>query len=146
VRIRGVSTIETGVTDLRNTVHAIVAVLLWIVFVRYWQIVMQRPMSEDTQLALVTLGALAFLSALYLVVWVYYNVRLASRLQRRKARLMGVDTPMRDYMGRWIVVDDDAGLRRANYIEIEIKRIVRPDGTIEEKILRTSPEARDSDA
>jgi hypothetical protein len=131
---------------LRNTIHAIVAVLLWVVFVRYWQIVMRRPMSEDTQVAIVTLGALAFLSALYLVLWVYYNVRLARRLQRRKARLMGVDTPMRDYMGRWIVVDDAADMHRSNYIEIEVKRIVRPDGAIEEKILRTSPEVRDFDA
>ena len=131
---------------MRSTIHAIIAVLLWVVFVCYWQIVMRRPMSEDTQLALVTLGALAFLSALYLVVWVYYNVRLARRLQRRRTRLMGVDTPMRDYMGRWIVVDNATDLRQSNYIEIEVKRIVRTDGVTEEKILRTSPEARDTDA
>ena len=131
---------------MRSTIHAIIAVLLWVVFVRYWQIVMQRPMSEDTQLAIVTLGALAFLSALYLVVWVYYNVRLARRLHRRRARLMGVDTPMRDYMGRWIVVDHAADLRRANYIEIEVKRIIRPEGAIEEKIFRTIPQVGGPDA
>jgi len=128
-----------GLTDLRSTIHAIIAVLLWGVFIRYWQIVMRRPMGEDIQLALATLGTLAFLSALYLVFWVYYNVRLARRLQRRQVRLMGADTPMRDYMGRWIVIDDATDLRQANYIEIEVKRVIRPDGAIEEKIFRTFP-------
>jgi hypothetical protein len=120
--------------------------LLWIVFVRYWQIVMRQPMGEDVQLAIATLGALAFLSALYLVVWVYYNVRLARRLQRRRARLMGVDTPMRDYMGRWIVVDRAEDLHRANYMEIEVKRVIRPDGAIEEKIFRIPQQTGDTDA
>ena len=103
-------------------------------------------MGEDIQLALVTLGALAFLSALYLVFWVYYNLRLARRLQRRQARLMGVDTPMRDYLGRWIVVDNATDLRQANYIEIEVKRVIRPDGAIEEKIFRASPRVGGQDA
>jgi hypothetical protein len=59
---------------------------------------------------------------------------------------MGVDTPIKDYMGRWIVVDRAEDLRRANYVEIEVKRVIRPDGAIEEKIFRIPRQAGGPDA
>ena len=123
---------------MRNTVHGMISVLLWIVFIRYWQIVMRVPMNDDTKLAIVTLGSLALLAAVYLVAWVFYNIRLSKRLQRRKTRLVTADPPLRDYVGRWIIVDRPADLATANYIEVEVHRTLTEDKTIEEKIFRTS--------
>jgi hypothetical protein len=124
---------------LRNTVHGIIAVLFWVVFIRYWQIVMRQPMNSDTRVAIVTLAILAFLGALYLILWVLYNVRLSKKLRRRQVRLLEPKLPLRDYLGRWIVVDDPAHMRQAGSVEVEIKRIVTDGKTIEEKIFRTAP-------
>lgn len=125
---------------MRNAVHGIIAVLFWVVFIRYWQIVMRQPMNSDTRVAIVTLAILAFLGALYLVFWVLYNVRLSRKLRRRQSRLLEPKLPLRDYLGRWIVVDDPARMRQAAYVEVDVKRIVTDKKTIEEKIFRTSPE------
>jgi hypothetical protein len=47
-------------------------------------------------------------------------------------------------MGRWIVIDHPENLLTANYIEVEVKRIITRKKTIEEKIFRTTPEVRDT--
>ncbi len=109
-------------------------------FARYWQIVMRQPMNPETRVAIISLGVLAFLSALYLTGWVYYNVRLSRKLQRRQARPPEPRGPLRDFLGRWIVVDHPERLLTARYIEIEVKRIVSENKVIEEKIFRTDPE------
>ena len=127
--------------SLRNTIHGIVSVLLWIVFIRYWHIVMQQPMNPDTRTAIATLASLAFLTAVYLVVWVYYNIRLSRKHQRRKTRMTTATDPLQDYMGRWIVVDHPEALPTANYIEIELRQREGDDETVEEKVFRTSRRA-----
>jgi hypothetical protein len=130
---------------LRNAIHAIFSALLWVVFVYYWQIVMQRPMNPDTRTAMVSLGVLSFFTALYLTGWVYYNIRISRKFQRRKVRVHEARRPLKDYMGRWIVVDHPENLRTASYVEIDIKRSFIQNKRIEEKIFRTVPEARDRD-
>jgi hypothetical protein len=117
---------------------------MWVVFVYYWQIVMQRPMNPDTRTAIISLGVLSFFSALYLTGWVYYNIRIARKFQRRKVRVTESKRPLKDYMGRWIVIDHPENLLTANYIEVEVKRIITRKKTIEEKIFRTTPEVRDT--
>jgi hypothetical protein len=130
---------------MRNVIHGIIAALLWVVFARYWQIVMRQPMSSETRVAIVTLGGLAFLSALFLTAWVYYNVRLARKLQRRQARVPERRQPLRDYLGRWVVVDHPEQLLTSRYIEVEVKRIETENRVIEEKIFRTRPEMEGHD-
>ncbi|MDH3216453.1 MAG: hypothetical protein OEN01_09205 [Candidatus Krumholzibacteria bacterium] len=124
---------------MRNTIHFIIAVLLWIVFVYYWQLVMQRPMNPDTRAALIALGVLSLFSIVYLTGWVFYNIRIARKFQRRKVRQSYTVQPVQDFMGRWIVADRPEILRAANNIEIVIKSSVVQDKTIEEKIFRVGP-------
>ena len=123
---------------MRNAVHGVIAALLWAVFFRYWQIVAQQPMNPDTRVAMATLSVLAFLGALYLILWVLYNVRLSRKFRRRQRRLLEPKLPVRDYLGRWIVVDRPEILRQAQYIEIDVKRIMTENEIIEEKLFRTS--------
>lgn len=126
---------------MRNTFHAVLAALLWILYAYYWSIVGQRPVSPRTTAALAALGVLAGLTIIILIVWVAHNIRIARRLQRRRRRPPRPRATARDYLGRWIVCDDPELLLDASYIEIDIKTSVVGDRTIEEKIFRTPPAA-----
>ena len=123
---------------LRNLVHVVLAVLLWLVFVGYWLIVFRRPINPDTAAAIATLAALSFLAILYLYGWMVYNIRLAKRLPKRARRRRGMRGPIQDFLGRWIVVDHPTRVMKANYVEVEVRKNVVNDRNLEEKIFRTT--------
>ncbi len=123
---------------LRNLVHVVLAVLLWVVFVGYWWIVFRRPINPDTAAAIATLAALSFFAILYLYGWMVYNIRLAKRLPKRVRRRRGMRGPIQDFLGRWIVVDHPTRVMKANYIEVEVRKNVVNDRNLEEKIFRTT--------
>jgi len=121
---------------LRNALHITAAALLWIVFVYYWSIVLRRPMSADTKTALVTLSVLTAASIAFLTAWVFHNVRIHRTMNRRKTR-RGVALDVRhDFLGRRIVMDPPAALKRSSYIEVEIVRSFLPGDPFERKIFR----------
>lgn len=124
---------------MRKVIHSIVAVLLWGVFLYYWQIVAQRPINPDTRTAMLSLGALSFFSVVYLSAWVFHNIRISRKFKRRRVRHHEKKRPLHDFLGRWIVVDHPEKLLSANYIEVEIKSSIVRNKTVEEKIFRTSP-------
>ncbi|UCG51986.1 MAG: hypothetical protein JSW58_00070 [Candidatus Latescibacterota bacterium] len=121
---------------IRQTVHAIVAVLLWIVFVYYWSIVIRRPMNPDTKMALIALTSLTVLSAIYLAIWIYHNVRVHRKYRDRRRLRREATPPDRDYLGRRLVMADPEGLRRANYIEVKVVDSRINGKRLEQKIFR----------
>jgi hypothetical protein len=122
---------------MRNAFHAVFAVLLWVLYAYYWSIVSQQPVNRHTQVALASLGVLASLAIIALVVWIFHNLRIARRYSRRTTRPPCPKESVRDYLGRWIICDDPVGLLKANYIEIDIKSTTAGERTVEEKIFRT---------
>jgi hypothetical protein len=122
---------------MRNVAHTVLAVLLWILYGYYWSIVSQQPVNRHTQVALVSLGVLAAITIVILVVWIFHNLRISRRYSRRTARPPSPKESVRDYVGRWIICDDPAALLTANYIEIDIKSTKTGERTVEEKIFRT---------
>ena len=120
----------------RHILHVTGAVLLWVVFVLYWRIVAQRPLNPETKLAIMSLAVLSFLTILYLGVWVYHNVRIFQKEERRKAKRRKRKAPLQDYLGRWIVVDNPESVQSANYIEVEVRGNVANGKVIEEKVFR----------
>jgi hypothetical protein len=117
----------------------VLAALLWTLYAYYWSIVGQRPLNPQTATSLAALGVLAGLTIVMLVVWVFHNIRIARRHQRRRLRPPGPSATARDYLGRWIICDHPEQLLEANYIEIDIKTSVIEDRTVEEKIFRMPP-------
>jgi len=122
---------------LKQTIHAVVAVLLWVVFVYYWTIVFRQPMNPDTKTALVTLGVLTCLSALCLIAWVVHNVLVRRRVGERRRRRRNSPEPTRDYLGRRIIMENAERLRRSNHIEVEVARSPFHEVLVEHKIFRT---------
>jgi hypothetical protein len=107
---------------LRHTLHITAAALLWVVFVYYWRIVLRRPMNPDTRTALITLSILTAASIVFLAVWVFHNVRTYRALDRRKVRRSVTLEPHRDFLGRRLVMDPSAALKRSHYIDVEFER------------------------
>jgi hypothetical protein len=125
---------------VRQLLHGVVAVLLWVVFVYYWWIVLRRPMNPDTKTAIITLSVLTSVSILCLAAWIFHNIRIHRRLHRRKQRRRMDVEISRDYLGRPIVIDDPYLLRRSNYVEVEVIRSYVSGRTVERKIIRARAE------
>lgn len=123
---------------VRNILQVALSLLLWALFLFYWQLVARRPMNSDTTTALITLGALSFLTIVFISFWVFHNVRLYQRLGPRTMRSVAPRMPIRDFMGRWVIIENPDRLRAADYIEIDVRSTVVGDMTVEEKIFRAS--------
>ena len=126
---------------LRQVLHAIVAVLLWVVFGYYWWIVLRQPMNPDTQMALTILAILTLASILYITFWIFHNIRIHRTQHRRKERRKVEIETGRDYLGRRIVIDDPYALLKSNYIEIEVKRSFVSGEPVEWKVFKTRERA-----
>ena len=107
---------------LRNALHVTAAALLWVVFVYYWRIVLRRPMNPDTRTALITLSILTAASVLFLAAWVFHNRRTYRARDRRKVRRSVASDPRRDFLGRRLVMESSAALKRSNYIDVDVER------------------------
>lgn len=103
----------------------------------YWSVVGSRPVNPSTVIALASLGVLAGLTIVLLIVWIFHNIRIAKRYERRNVRPPAPRASPRDYVGRWIVCDDPSRLLTASYIEVDIKTATTDQRTVEEKIFRT---------
>jgi hypothetical protein len=121
---------------LRQLLHGIVALLLWVVFVFYWSIVFQRPMSSDTRASLTTLAIVTGAGILFLSFWVYHNVRIHKKFRRRKRRRDASFLAEADHLGRVIVFEDFEALLRSHYIEVEVRTDDPSDPPVEEKIFK----------
>jgi len=119
----------------RKLLHFFMGFVLWCVFAYYWYLVGKRPLNEHTRLALVVIGVLVLITFLAVVWWVLHNLRIHRKLQRRKTRPLAAAPLKQDFLGRWVVADDEEALDRAAYIEIEIRgeekvyRVKNPPGT-----------------
>lgn len=123
---------------VRNILQVALSLLLWALFVFYWQLVARRPMNSDTTTALITLGALSFLTIVFISFWVFHNIRLYRRFGPRVMRPVAPRMPIRDFMGRWVIIENPDRLRAADYIEIDIRSTVVDGMAVEEKIFRAS--------
>jgi len=120
----------------RNVLHIILGILLWVVFAYYWYLVVQRPITEHTQLALIIVGSLIAAISLFLTFWILHNRRIARRNNRRKERWAGAAVPEKDFLGRPFVESNDDSLRRAGYIEVHLVDIGDHSGESVHKVLR----------
>jgi hypothetical protein len=122
---------------LRHVLHAVVAALLWIVFVYYWRIVFQEPMNPDTKTALLSLAILTLAAVSFLGAWIFHNVRIHRRFGERRMRRREAPAPGSDFLGRRIITDDAKGLRRSTHIVVDVVRVPGGDGALENKVFKS---------
>jgi hypothetical protein len=111
-------------------------VLLWIVFAFYWHLVMQQPISEQTERALVIVGTIVAVIILFDWFWIFHNVRIA-RNTRRLGRRTEPTAPRADFLGRTFMSQDEM-LHRARYVEVSIVEMADERESAGHKLFRVS--------
>jgi hypothetical protein len=119
----------------RSRLHILAGFLLWAVFAYYWYIVARRPITEHTEVALLSVGSIIFVINVIMVVWVVHNLRLAQR-NRRLVRAPEPEVPDADFLGRTFIAQDEAELRRANYIEVHLIEMSDEESQTAHKVFR----------
>lgn len=109
----------------RSRLHILLGVLLWVVFGYYWYIVVRRPITAHTQLALLIVGSIVVSVTLIMFGWVLHNTRL-SRRNRRFERSDAPPGPESDFLGRTFTATDGQQIKSAAYIEVHL--VESPDG------------------
>jgi hypothetical protein len=121
----------------RTILHILLGTLLWLVFGYYWYLVMQQPVTEQTQRALVIVGGLVAVITVFDVFWIFHNVRIA-RFGKRRTRRTAGEMPLTDFLGRTYIAQSDEAVRAASYIEVHVVEIADDESTVKHKLLRVS--------
>ncbi|UCH84784.1 MAG: hypothetical protein JSW50_03590 [Candidatus Latescibacterota bacterium] len=121
---------------VRQLLHAVFAVLMWVVFVYYWSLVVRRPMNPDTKMALTALTVLTVVTTIGLCIWIYHNIRLFRKFRDRRRKRRKSPPPKTDYLGRPLLMIDLDELRRANSIDVVIVTSWIKGEQIEQKIFK----------
>jgi multisubunit Na+/H+ antiporter MnhE subunit len=124
---------------MRTTLHIILGVLLWVVFIYYWHLVMKQPVTDETKRALMIVGAIVATITVFDFFWVLYNVRLGRRT-RRRTRPAEIPAPSFDFLGRNFVAQNDAELRSARYIEVHVIQMEDDQSAAGHKLFRVTGE------
>lgn len=124
---------------MRTSLHIVLGVLLWVVFIYYWHLVMKQPVTAETKRALLIVGAIVAGITVFDVFWILYNVRLGRRT-RRRTRPAETPAPALDFLGRTFVAHNDAELRAARYIEVHVIQMEDTDTVGGHKLFRITGE------
>ena len=128
---------------MRTSLHIVLGVLLWVVFIYYWHLVMKQPVTDETRRALLIVGAIVASITVFDFFWILYNVRLARR-NRRTMRPLETAPPTLDFLGRTFVAHNDAELRAARYIEVHVIQMEDTDTVGGHKLFRVTGEVPDA--
>lgn len=118
---------------MRNFLHYLFSVLLWILFGYYWYVVFERQLTRET---LYPVGLLFALTALGLAItlwWIAHNKRIAAKGKRKNFMAPPAEPFEKDNLERPVVGDDLADLRNAAEVIISLDE----DGN---KVYRAGPE------
>lgn len=115
---------------IRKFLHFLAGFVLWLVFVYYWSIVASRPLNPYSRFAVIVIAIIILIAMVAMIWWVFHNLSIYRKLQRRKTRWISEGRHDKDYLGRFVVFDDPKAVKTSSYIEIEVKG--------KEKVFRTS--------
>jgi hypothetical protein len=124
---------------MRTTLHIILGVLLWVVFIYYWHVVMNQPVTMETKRALMVVGGIVGTITVFDFFWILYNVRLGRRT-RRVTRPAEIPAPSFDFLGRMFVAHNEAELRSARYIEVHVIQMEDDESAAGHKLFRVTGE------
>lgn len=107
---------------MRQAIHGLLSILLWIVFIYYWFLVMHQSAGGGVLLAVKVLSVLVLVGLVATVLWVRYNERLARRNRRTAPRTSPPEVLDTDHVGRRVESPGLEGLRSAKVTEVRIGR------------------------
>jgi len=120
----------------RTVIHIVLGIILWVVFSFYWHLVMQQPITRETERALVIVATLVAVITIFDWFWIFHNLRIARKSRRHNRRTMP-QMPATDFLGRTFTAQDDM-LHRARYIEISVVEMADEKQSAGHKLFRVS--------
>ncbi len=107
---------------MRQVIHGLVSILLWIVFFYYWFLVTHQSAGAGVLLAVKVLAVLVLVGVVATILWVRHNERLARRDRRHEPRTSPPEVLDTDHVGRRVASPGLEDLRRAKVTEVSIGR------------------------
>ncbi len=105
---------------MRNFLHYLVSVLLWILFGYYWYVVVERQIGRDSLQPLLILVGLTVLGLSITLWWIAHNKRIAAR-GKRNTLMPPPDEPFEfDNLNRPIIAPDIVLLKAAAEITVAL--------------------------
>lgn len=105
-------------STMRNLVHNLFSILLWILFGYYWYVVSGRRISWETFEAVLVLAIISLAGLLVTLWWVQHNLAIAGRNRRAGARGVRPETLTHDTLRRPIAGPGLAVLKSAKRIVV----------------------------
>lgn len=112
---------ERRAKTMRRLLHIAVSVLLWVVFVYYWDLVSRQTIGRGTLLAIQVLSVAVVGGTIVTLWWIAHNLRLGRRNRRRAPRPAPPETFERDVLGRPLRGPELAELKRAAEVTVAIE-------------------------
>ena len=119
---------------MRNVLHTVFSVLLWMLFGYYWYVVGQRSINPATINAVLALGSAVAVGVILTLIWVAHNLRLARKFGRRKGFDAPPETFETDCLQRPLVHPPVHELRRAKIVNVSLdaegRKVYSPGGEV----------------
>jgi hypothetical protein len=118
---------------MKNYLHYLISILLWILFGYYWYVVVQRQIDRDSLQPLAILFAITALGLAITLWWISHNKRIAAKGKRKNFMPAPAEPFEFDNLKRPIVAPDMDQLRNSGRVTIKVDDKGNKVYTIEEK-------------
>ena len=108
----------------RNAVvrHLILSAALWVTYVLYWRVVLQRGVAREAPISFLILAGFAVLQVGFTAAWIAHNRSLSKRHAGRRVRRPDAEAPeVTDFLGRSLEVPSEADLRHAPCVVVRVE-------------------------
>ena len=105
---------------MRNFLHYLFSILMWILFGYYWYVVVERQIGRDSLQPLGILFALTVLGLAITLWWIAHNKRIAAKGKRKNFMPAPAEPFEFDNLGRSISTPPMAELKAAALINIQV--------------------------
>jgi hypothetical protein len=105
---------------MRNFLHYLASILMWILFGYYWYVVVERQIGRDSLQPVAILLGMTALGLAFTLWWIAHNKRIAARGNRNTLMAPPVEPFERDNLHRPIVAPDMDRLKTASAISVHV--------------------------
>ncbi len=110
---------------LKGTIHALIAIFGWALFVHWWNRVLPQIDSRDAIIALIFIGFTFFITVMITLLWVRYNIGIFRRKGPRKNLPLVTENRDTDFLGRRIEQPGPGTLKTARLVVISVEGEVK---------------------
>ncbi|MCB1184050.1 hypothetical protein KDM41_11505 [bacterium] len=105
---------------MRNVLHIVVSILMWLLFGYYWYVVGRRQIDLASLQSVAVLAGFTLVGIVLTLLWIAHNRKLARRNRRLAAPATPPEAYAADHLGRERAGDDLATLKAAPTVVVRL--------------------------